>query len=74
MYISKKNRGAQTSKPKYTGCIQDTPNPKRKKNTNLKNQKNNNPTLNFFLISKNSLKSVEGRNPSTQEVYKEAPN
>jgi uncharacterized protein YxeA len=27
----------------------------------------------FFLISKNSLKSAEGRNPSTQEVYKRAP-
>jgi hypothetical protein len=26
----------------------------------------------FFLISKNSLKSAEGRNPSTQEVYKRA--
>jgi hypothetical protein len=28
----------------------------------------------FFLISKNSLKSAEGRNPSTQGVYKGAPN
>jgi len=28
----------------------------------------------FFFISKNSLKSAEGRNPSTQEVYKSAPN
>jgi tetrahydromethanopterin S-methyltransferase subunit B len=28
----------------------------------------------FFLISKNSLKSAEGRNPSTQRVYKGAPN
>jgi len=27
----------------------------------------------FFLISKNSLKSAEGRNPSTREVYKGAP-
>jgi hypothetical protein len=27
----------------------------------------------FFLISKNSLKSAEGRNPSTHEVYKGAP-
>jgi hypothetical protein len=27
----------------------------------------------FFFISKNSLKSAEGRNPSTQEVYKRAP-
>jgi hypothetical protein len=27
----------------------------------------------FFLISKNSLKNAEGRNPSTQEVYKGAP-
>jgi hypothetical protein len=27
----------------------------------------------FFLISKNSLKSAKGRNPSTQEVYKGAP-
>jgi hypothetical protein len=26
----------------------------------------------FFLISKNSLKSAEGRNPCTQEVYKGA--
>jgi hypothetical protein len=29
--------------------------------------------LKFFFISKNSLKSAEGRNPSTQEVYKSAP-
>jgi hypothetical protein len=28
----------------------------------------------FFLISKNSLKSAGGRNPSTQGVYKGAPN
>jgi hypothetical protein len=28
----------------------------------------------FLFISKNSLKSAEGRNPSTQEVYKGAPN
>jgi hypothetical protein len=27
----------------------------------------------FFLISKNSLKSAKGRNPSTQEVYKKSP-
>jgi hypothetical protein len=27
----------------------------------------------YILISKNSIKSAEGRNPSTQEVYKSAP-
>jgi len=27
----------------------------------------------FFFISKNSLKSAEGRNPSTHEVYKSVP-
>jgi hypothetical protein len=26
------------------------------------------------LISKNSIKSAEGRNPSTHEVYKSVPN
>jgi hypothetical protein len=32
------------------------------------------PFRTFFFISKNLLKSAEGRNPSTHEVYKEAPN
>jgi hypothetical protein len=27
----------------------------------------------FFFISKNSLKSAEGSNPSTHKVYKRAP-
>jgi hypothetical protein len=32
-------------------------------------------TLSFFLINNViSLKSVKGRNPSTQEVFKSAPN
>jgi hypothetical protein len=28
----------------------------------------------FFFINNNSLKSAEGRNPNTHEVYKRAPN
>jgi hypothetical protein len=28
----------------------------------------------FFFISKNSIESAEGRNPSTKEVYKNAHN
>jgi hypothetical protein len=28
----------------------------------------------FFFISKNSIESAKGRNPSTHEVYKSAPN
>jgi hypothetical protein len=44
-----KKKSAEERNPKYKGCIQNTPNPKRKKNTNLENlEKEQSDILYFF--------------------------